>query len=196
MLFLVFTSNKVMPVSFSAEPETWAQHADGSTTASKSSCILKDVHIHNFFARLIASWRQEAVIGSKRPLKIGKERRHRAYRSSAPSAALVQHVVGLWHGGLQCNMAAALPTAFSSPYVSPGWEHLALCYIWKHADVTFGGSQTSCHQNAAWSNLANVQFCLESLWGLSTVRKKKKSKSVSSLPQGSPCLHILKELLS
>lgn len=51
------------------------------------------------------------MIRSKRSEKIGKESGDRAYRSSAPSAAVVQQSGGAATGGF----AAALPTAFSSP---------------------------------------------------------------------------------
>jgi len=62
----------------------------------------------------------------QKTIKISKESRDRAYRSSTASTALCQQSGRAVVWALQCNTAPALPTAFSSPGVFPGWEHLAL----------------------------------------------------------------------
>lgn len=157
-----------MQGTFSAEPERWAQHqvdpqVPAVTPPSLQSCScpisLLDWELQGGKPQLGA---EDEEIGADRWGKQGQ---------SLQELGSVQGCD--W--GFAVQLAADLPAVFSNPKVFPGWEHPALHSIWNQADITLRESQTWCHQNTAWSNQANVEFCLASLSGLSTVWKKKKT---------------------
>lgn len=144
-----------MQSTFGAEPESWAQHqvgpqvpADAPLSLQTCSCPISLLDWEFLHGR--KSQRDEEIAD-----RWGKQGQGCDW-----GFAVQLTVTFLW-----CFPAHR---SFQAGNIQPFHS------IWNQADVTFRESQNWCHQNTAWSNQANVEFCLESLSGLSTVWNKKK----------------------